>query len=79
MEFLKLNTNEKTKVTKTQLNDLILERLGFAAFLTIHPETKQGRGFTVGVLTAPAQAIRTRQVVDRIAEELRPDYELVDG
>jgi hypothetical protein len=43
-----LSTTAKTKVTKTQLNDLILERLGFAAFLTIHPETKQGLGYTVG-------------------------------
>jgi hypothetical protein len=74
-----LSTTAKTKVTKTQLNDLILERLGFAAFLTIHPETKQGLGYTVGVLTAPALAIRTQEVVDRIVDELRPDYELVDG
>jgi len=34
MEFLHLNATEKTKVTKTQLNDLILERLGFAPGLT---------------------------------------------
>jgi hypothetical protein len=74
-----LNAIAKMKVTKTQLNDLILERLGFAAFLTIHPETKEGLGYTAGVVTAPERAIRTQEVVDSIVAELRPDYELVDG
>lgn len=67
---------EKTKVTAGQLKDLIQQRLGFAAFLTVH-KAAQGLGFTVSVVTAPAQAIHTQQVVDSIVEELRGSHELI--
>jgi hypothetical protein len=73
-----LTTIEKTKVTASQLKDLIQQRLGFAAFLTVHREA-QGLGFTVGVVTAPAQAIYTQQTVDVIVQELRASYELIDS
>lgn len=69
---------EKTKVTAGQLKELIQERLGFAAFLTVH-KAAQGLGFTVGVVTAPAQAIQTQQVVDAVVQELRATHELIDG
>jgi len=73
-----LSMIEKTKVTAGQLKELIQERLGFAAFLTVH-KAAQGLGFTVGVVTAPAQAIHTQQVVDAIVQELRATHELIDG
>jgi hypothetical protein len=68
----------KTKVTASQLKDLIQQRLGFAAFLTVH-KASQGLGFTASVVTAPAQAIHTQQVVDAIVQELRAAHELIDG
>jgi hypothetical protein len=76
-EILMTETSEKAKVTKTELNDMILARLGFAAFLTIH-KAGQGLGFTTTVVTAPAKAIAAQQAVDNVVAELRTQYELED-
>ena len=73
-----MSTIEKTKVTAAQLKDLIQQRLGFAAFLTVH-RAAQGLGFTVSVVTAPAKAIHTQQAVDAIVQELRNSHQLIDG
>jgi hypothetical protein len=71
-----MGTIEKTKATKEQLKTLILEPLGFAAFLGIYPDA-HGR-FRAQVITTPAQAIATQQTVDNIAAELNATYELAD-
>jgi hypothetical protein len=73
-----VSTIEKTKVTVQQMKDMVQERLGFAAFLTVH-RAGQGLGFTVGIIAAPAQAIAAQQSVDAIVQELRASYELIDG
>jgi hypothetical protein len=65
---------QKTFLTDAQLKDLILSRLGFAAFLTIH--RNDSLGFTAGVIAAPNIAYAAQQAVDRIVEELRAHYEL---
>jgi hypothetical protein len=67
----------KTKVTEEQLKDEVLKRLGFAAFLAAHRH-KPPLNYTVGIVTAPARAVAAQQAVDKIVEELRPQYELVD-
>ena len=73
-----MTTIEKKKVTAAELKDIIQQRLGCAAFLTVH-RADQGLGFTVGVIAAPAKVIAIQQAVDAIVQELRAHYELVDG
>jgi hypothetical protein len=68
---------QKTKVTEEQLKDGVLKRLRFAAFLTVHRH-KPPLNYTIGIITAPAQAITAQQAVDNIVDQSRPNYELVD-
>ena len=68
---------QRTKVTEEQLKDEVLKRLGFAAFLTVHRH-KPPLNYTVGIVTAPAQAVAAQQTVDNIVDELRSHFELVD-
>jgi hypothetical protein len=65
------------KISEAQLKDEVLKRLGFAAFLTVHRHNPP-LNYTVGIVTAPAQVVAAQGVVDKIVEELRPQYELAD-
>ncbi len=68
----------KQKIKKTALADLIQKRLGFAVFLTIHPEKQKGQGFRATIMTRPDLAINAQAAVDQIASELNAEYELED-
>ena len=65
------------KISEAQLKDEVLKWLGFAAFLTVHRHNPP-LNYTVGIVTAPAQVVAAQGVVDKIVEELRPQYELAD-
>jgi hypothetical protein len=71
-------SRQKTKVTEQELKDLIIERLGSDALLTVD---RYGAplGYTVYIMTTPAKASEAQRAVDNIVEGLRPHYELKDG
>jgi hypothetical protein len=70
-------SEQKKKVTEQEFKDLIVERLGSDALLTVHRH-KPPLGYTVGIMTAPSKASAAQQAVDSIVEQLRPHYDLKD-
>jgi hypothetical protein len=68
---------QKINVTEDQLKDEVIKRLGFQAFLTVHRH-KPPLNYTVGIMTAPAQAVAAQQAVDNIVDKMRQNYELID-
>lgn len=64
---------KKTKITKQQLSDLIQQRLGFRAHITIEP-MDQGLSFSATVVTNPLKAVAAQQALEDLLPELRTEY-----
>jgi hypothetical protein len=71
-----LTNGGKIKVTETELKDLIQQRLGFAASLTVQRHAELG--FTVSALATPSNALAVQQAVDLIVEVLQISHELTE-
>jgi hypothetical protein len=62
---------QKKKITEQELKELVEQRLGRPALLTVH-RRKPPQDYGVGIMTAPAIANAEQQRVDSIVDELRP-------
>jgi hypothetical protein len=71
----KYNLLAKQRKTARELEDMIAERVGVGGVMVkVHSDPAYGWHATV--MTAPAKAIAAQQVVERISEELRLQFEL---
>jgi hypothetical protein len=69
---------QKTKITKQELKDLIVKRLGYPAILVVHRHEQPPGYYTVGIVTEPSKARAAQQAVNSFVDQLRPDYDLKD-
>lgn len=65
----------KTKASRKQIKEMVIERLGYDAHLIVHPAGR-GLSFAVGILAPRSKAQAAQQEVDDIVAELRAQYEL---
>lgn len=72
-----VNVVTKPKRTRRELADIIAERVNVADSMILVQPNKQ-LGWRAVVLTAPIAAIRAQETVDRIAEELRTQFDLAE-
>jgi len=65
----------KQRKTARELEEMIAERIGVGGIMIkVHPDPAYGWHATV--MTAPAKAVAAQQVVEKIGEELRSQFEL---
>jgi hypothetical protein len=64
---------EKLKKTAHDLEQMIVERLGFAVSLKVHPDPEKGWR---AIITVPVKTIQTRDLIAKIVAELRSQFDL---